>query len=355
MSTETSHIAELPFSDGLKKELYTYIKTAKSKNAKQSGCALIGCPISVTKMLLTAIADDLGCKLIVRDFQRNPIEREGELVSFLNDAGESDIVAFFNVNQMSSTHFSMLRDAVVNYCVNIQIGKGPSAQRFDLELAEFRVIMIFDEKNSIPFDLREGLFTTIDMSNYRVELRKEMVLSTLRKYELSINDQAATQIAELTCTEQEILSRLFEVRNRAFEAGIKEINEVFLSGKQENIPDIEIVDNLDGRGFELFAGDLFRGLGFSKVVVTPSSGDYGADVIAEKDDVRYAIQCKRYNSPVGVSAVQEVIASKSLHDCHVACVLTNNTFTPAAYELAKKNLVILWERNKLKEFIDRTK
>ena len=81
--------------------------------------------------------------------------------------------------------------------------------------------------------------------------------------------------------------------------------------------------------------------------------DFGADVIAEKDDVRYAIQCKRYDSPVGISAVQEVIASKSLHDCHVACVLTNSSFTPAAVELARKNLVILWDRNKLKNFIDK--
>ena len=78
-------------------------------------------------------------------------------------------------------------------------------------------------------------------------------------------------------------------------------------------------------------------------------------VIAEKDDVKYAIQCKRYNGPIGVSAVQEVIASKSLHDCHVACVLTNSSFTPAAVELAKKNLVILWDRKKLQKFIDNAK
>lgn len=50
--------------------------------------------------------------------------------------------------------------------------------------------------------------------------------------------------------------------------------------------------------------------------------------------------------------MQEVMASKSLHDCHVACVLTNSTYTPAAVELAKKTLVILWDRSKLKMFID---
>jgi HJR/Mrr/RecB family endonuclease len=51
--------------------------------------------------------------------------------------------------------------------------------------------------------------------------------------------------------------------------------------------------------------------------------------------------------------VQEAMASKSMQDCHVACVLTNSLFTPAAIELAKKNLVILWDRTKLQKFIEK--
>ena len=161
---------------------------------------------------------------------------------------------------------------------------------------------------------------------------------------LSVNERAAEQIAKLTCSDKELLSYLFEIRSKALEAGVNEITEELITGGHEDIPGIETVDNMDGREFELFTKRLFCSPGFTNVTVTPSSGDFGADVISEKDDVSYAIQCKRYNAPVGVEAIQEVIAGKSLHDCHVACVLTNSTFTPAAAELAKKNLVILWDR-----------
>ena len=41
-----------------------------------------------------------------------------------------------------------------------------------------------------------------------------------------------------------------------------------------------------------------------------------------------------------------------MNDCHVAVVLTNNFFTSSAKELAKKNNVLLWDRNKLKELIN---
>ena len=36
----------------------------------------------------------------------------------------------------------------------------------------------------------------------------------------------------------------------------------------------------------------------------------------------------------------------------IAVVLTNNFFTSSAKELAKKNNVLLWDRNKLKELIN---
>ena len=112
---------------------------------------------------------------------------------------------------------------------------------------------------------------------------------------------------------------------------------------------LETIDKeMDGFEFERFCGDLLTGNGFSKITVTQASSDYGADVIAYKDGVKYAIQCKKYSSPVGISAVQEVIASKSMYDCHVAVVLTNNCFTSSATNLAEKNGVLLWGREKLK-------
>ena len=149
--------------------------------------------------------------------------------------------------------------------------------------------------------------------------------------------------------------QLIEVRNQAYESNVREITESLFIRALDSIPELDKIDEMDGRSFELFTGDLLFRNGFENIKVTQTSYDFGVDVIAEKDDVKYAIQCKRYNGPIGVSAVQEVIASKSLHDCHVACVLTNSSFTPAAVELAKKNLVILWDRKKLQKFIDNAK
>lgn len=117
----------------------------------------------------------------------------------------------------------------------------------------------------------------------------------------------------------------------------------------------EINDEMNGFDFEEYTAELLKANGFEDVEVTNFSGDFGVDIIAFKDDIKYAIQCKKYSSPVGIKAVQEVIGSKSMNDCHVAVVLTNNTFTKSAKELAKKNNVLLWDGEKLQELIENYK
>ena len=348
-------IAELPFSEGLKKELYSYVKHAKEREAQSYGCAIVGCPDAVAKTILRAIRTEFGDDLQMRTVFGDNLEKEPDLAANLTNQSTNDILAFYRAERLKPFAFPHIIRAIVSSRLNFTIGKGPCAKTIDLPLNPFRVILFYEKKENIPFEMFEGLYCIIDLSRYASDLRKELILSSLAKYGLSATDQALTQLAKIPYSDRDLLFYLYELRNRAFAADVREITEDFLKGEPTNLPDAAIVDNMEGREFELFAGDLFRRLGFTNVAVTPSSGDFGADVLAEKDDVRYAIQCKRYGGPVGVSAVQEVIASKSLHDCHVACVLTNSTYTPAACELAKKNLVILWDREKLKELIERSR
>lgn len=73
---------------------------------------------------------------------------------------------------------------------------------------------------------------------------------------------------------------------------------------------------------------------------TPASGDFGADLIAEKDELSFVIQCKNLNKPVGVKAVQEAIGARRHYTADFACVCADSGFTDAAMELASSNKVI---------------
>lgn len=111
-------------------------------------------------------------------------------------------------------------------------------------------------------------------------------------------------------------------------------------------------DLMEGRDFEYFCADLLEKRGFLEVEVTKGSGDNGVDIVAEKDGVTYAIQCKRYDEPVGVKAVQEAYAGRDYYDRMVGAVMTNQYFTKNAVDMARKLKIMLWDRGYLEEMIE---
>lgn len=111
------------------------------------------------------------------------------------------------------------------------------------------------------------------------------------------------------------------------------------------------IDHMEGHTFEYFCAELLKANRYEKVEVTPGSGDQGIDVIARKDGIKYGIQCKCYSSDIGNKAVQEAYSGKEFYNCHIGAVLTNRSFTAAATELAKKNRILLWDRQKLVEMM----
>ena len=107
------------------------------------------------------------------------------------------------------------------------------------------------------------------------------------------------------------------------------------------------IDSLNGYEFERWCAALLSRIGFSGVRITAGSGDQGVDIVAEKDEIRYAIQCKCYSSNLGNSPIQEVCAGKTMYGCQIGLVMTNSYFTKPAKELAKATGTLLWDRDRL--------
>lgn len=112
------------------------------------------------------------------------------------------------------------------------------------------------------------------------------------------------------------------------------------------------MDEMEGHEFEYFCARLLEEAGFIDVEVTRGSGDYGVDILAEKEGVTYGIQCKRYTGPVGVEAVLQVYAGKDYYDRMAGVVMTNQYFTTPAVEAAKKLKILLWDRGYLDSMME---
>lgn len=90
------------------------------------------------------------------------------------------------------------------------------------------------------------------------------------------------------------------IRIRVLEYKIKKLKKVLSDNYYPEMQNkLAAVDAMDGHEFEYFCAELLKENGFVNVEVTQASGDFGVDVLAEKDGVTYAVQCKCYSDKVG--------------------------------------------------------
>ncbi|MEF3272818.1 MAG: restriction endonuclease [Chloroflexus sp.] len=110
--------------------------------------------------------------------------------------------------------------------------------------------------------------------------------------------------------------------------------------------------NLSPTEFEQRIGLLLEDLGWQQVTVRGGSGDRGVDITAERDGLRYIVQCKRYTKPVGPSYVRDLVGALQIQRADRAILVTTSTFSRQSRLEAKDQAVELWDQRILLQRID---
>lgn len=110
------------------------------------------------------------------------------------------------------------------------------------------------------------------------------------------------------------------------------------------------VDVMTGLEFEKFIARVLRENGYTRVKLT-NTYDYGVDILARKDGVKWGIQVKRNRGQAKASAVRQVVTGLKVYGCDRAMVITNSYFGRYAVVLAKANDCVLIDRTSLHKLI----
>lgn len=250
------------------------------------------------------------------------------------------------VNELSYTDemFPVAVDAV------LETGQtSVSTIQRQLKLGYGRASRIVDEmeENGIV-----GKFQGSTPREILITKEKWKLLKRNAKYVSSNADYANTEIkksiveAENAMLKAKLAVALAEKEN--LERSVKkELEDKITVAKAELLT----IDLMEGHDFENWCAEALRNSGFTNVTVTPGSGDQGVDVVAEKDGLKYAVQCKRYNSDLGNAPVQEVFTGARFYNCQVGVVMTNRNFTTGAKDAAAVTGVLLWGRSWILQYL----
>lgn len=104
--------------------------------------------------------------------------------------------------------------------------------------------------------------------------------------------------------------------------------------------------------FEQRVALLLEDLGWRQVTVRGGSGDRGVDITAERDGLRFIIQCKRYTKPVGPNYVRDLVGALQIQQADRAILVATSAFTRQSQLEARGQRVELWDDRILLQRID---
>lgn len=194
---------------------------------------------------------------------------------------------------------------------------------------------------SIPIQDSDRVVEAIKELKYSLREQKEINDGDLEKVRKE-NEELKARLAAMQIEKESLERAAKDAAQRDFQDKMTVVNAEMLT-----------VDLMEGHDFENWCAEALRNSGFSNVTVTPGSGDQGVDVVAEKGGLKYAVQCKRYNSDLGNTPVQEVFTGARFYNCHVGVVITNRNFTSGAKDAAAATGVLLWGRSWILDYLCR--
>lgn len=110
------------------------------------------------------------------------------------------------------------------------------------------------------------------------------------------------------------------------------------------------IDSMTGVDFEKYLKKLLIAMDYD-VILTKTSGDFGVDLIASKENDKIAIQAKRYKTKVSRRAISDAVAGMQHYNCNKAMVITSSYFTRDAFRFANSTNCRLIDRDTLASWI----
>ena len=189
-------------------QLNIFIEAAKKRNETLDHVLLYGPPGLGKTTLSHIIASEMGVDIKVTSGPA--IERAGDLAALLTNLKDKDILFIDEIHRINRNVEEVLYPAMEDYCLDIIIGKGPSARSIRLEIPKFTLIGATTRTGMLTSPLRDRFGVILNLDLYSVEQLLEIVTRSAKILDVPINNDAAIEIARRSRGTPRIANRLLK-------------------------------------------------------------------------------------------------------------------------------------------------
>ena len=191
-----------------KENLAIFIEAAKMREEPLDHVLLYGPPGLGKTTLAHIIANEMQVEF--RTTSGPAIEKAGDLAAILSSLEAGDVLFIDEIHRLPRAVEEILYPAMEDFCLDIVIGTGSTARSVRLDLPPFTLVGATTRAGLLTAPLRDRFGVLSRLEYYHPEALTEIIIRSAEVFNVSINTQAAIEIAKRSRGTPRIANRLLK-------------------------------------------------------------------------------------------------------------------------------------------------
>ena len=261
------YLREYIGQDDVKGNLEVFIKAAKLRNESLDHVLLYGPPGLGKTTLAYIIANELGVN--IKTASGPAIEKTGDLAAILTSLQEGDVLFIDEIHRMPRYIEEVLYSAMEDFTLDIIINGDSSSRSVKIDLPPFTLVGATTRIGDLSSPLRDRFGIISHLDYYSIEDLIKIVKRTSKVFDISIDDNAALELAKRSRGTPRIANRLLK-RVRDFTL-VNELNKITEEITKSSLDKLKV----DGEGLDELDHKLLR-----TIIEKFNGGPVGIDALA---------------------------------------------------------------------------
>lgn len=192
----------------LKTALGISINAAKMREEPLDHILFYGPPGLGKTTMAQILANEMGVNIKITSGPA--IEKPGDIAAILNGLKQGDILFIDEIHRLNRVVEEVLYSAMEDFCIDIMIGKGPSAKSVRMKIPKFTLVGATTRAGMLTAPLRDRFGEIHKLEYYSVDELATIVIISAKRLGTSLDIESAKELARRSRGTPRIANRLLK-------------------------------------------------------------------------------------------------------------------------------------------------